>query len=110
MMSVHRLLFLLNLVMRRGVASQHQHQISGFRRREFSFPSNHPRRSNLYSRISPLGNPQQSVVAELDAWVESGKRVHMPELSILIHNLRKHRRFTHALQVALLPPPLKLIS
>ncbi|KAF8413892.1 hypothetical protein HHK36_001886 [Tetracentron sinense] len=55
---------------------------------------------NLYSKISPLGHPSLSVVPELDKWVEEGRKVREMELQRIIRDLRKRKRFTHALEVS----------
>ncbi|KAF5181633.1 Pentatricopeptide repeat-containing protein [Thalictrum thalictroides] len=55
---------------------------------------------NLYSRISPLGDPNVSLVPELDKWVEEKKKVKVAELQRIIRDLRKRKRYSHALQVS----------
>ncbi|XP_058078088.1 pentatricopeptide repeat-containing protein At4g21705, mitochondrial-like [Magnolia sinica] len=55
---------------------------------------------NLYSKISPIGNPNISVVPELDRWVDTGKNVRVPELQRIIRDLRKRRRHAQALEVS----------
>ncbi|GAB2301179.1 hypothetical protein Dimus_035214 [Dionaea muscipula] len=55
---------------------------------------------SLYSKISPLGSPNVSVKPELDNWVEKGKKVYVAELRRIIYDLRKHKRFSQALQVS----------
>lgn len=58
------------------------------------------RRKTLYSKISPLGGKGVSVVPELDKWVvENGKKVSVDELKRIVHDLRKRKRFSQALQV-----------
>ncbi|KAJ7948643.1 putative Pentatricopeptide repeat-containing protein [Quillaja saponaria] len=57
-------------------------------------------RRNLFSRISPLGDPSVSVIPVLDKWVEEGNKVKELELQRIIRGLRGHRRFTHALEVS----------
>ncbi|KAL9662022.1 hypothetical protein QQ045_026850 [Rhodiola kirilowii] len=57
-------------------------------------------RNNLFSRISPLGNPDIRVTPILDKWVEEGKKVRDMELKHIIRDLRKRRRFTQALEVS----------
>ncbi|CAN1810708.1 Pentatricopeptide repeat-containing protein At4g21705, mitochondrial [Linum perenne] len=56
--------------------------------------------STLYSKISPLGNPGNSVSVELDKWIQAGRKVHFPELQRIIQDLRKRRRFSQALEVS----------
>ncbi|XP_027356546.1 pentatricopeptide repeat-containing protein At4g21705, mitochondrial-like [Abrus precatorius] len=57
-------------------------------------------RRNLYSRISPLGDPSISVVPVLDKWIEEGNAVNGPQLQRIIKILRSRKRFTQALQVS----------
>lgn len=54
---------------------------------------------SLYRRISPLGNPSISIVPVLDQWFKEGNPVDREQLRRIIMELRKYRRFTHALQV-----------
>ncbi|XP_059659180.1 pentatricopeptide repeat-containing protein At4g21705, mitochondrial-like [Cornus florida] len=65
-----------------------------------SYYTNRQNKVTLYSKISPLGNPSLSVVPELDDWVGKGKKVRFAELQRIIHDLRKRKRFSHALQVS----------
>ncbi|TKY71691.1 Pentatricopeptide repeat-containing protein mitochondrial [Spatholobus suberectus] len=58
------------------------------------------KKPSLYSRISPLGNPNTSVVPELDDWVYKGNKVRVAELHRIIRDLRKRSRFSQALQVS----------
>ncbi|KAM7278448.1 hypothetical protein ACFE04_005582 [Oxalis oulophora] len=58
------------------------------------------KRNNLFSRISPLGDPQANLVPVLDKWVEQGKSVNQAEVRHIIRDLRSHKRFNHALQVS----------
>lgn len=53
----------------------------------------------LYSKISPMGNPSTSVTPELDVWVDNGNKVRVAELQRIIHDLRKRKRFSQALEV-----------
>ncbi|KAJ0456163.1 putative tetratricopeptide-like helical domain superfamily [Helianthus annuus] len=55
---------------------------------------------SLYSKISPLGNPNLAMTPELDDWVDTGKKVRASEVKQIIHDLRKRRRFHHALEVS----------
>ncbi|PON96066.1 Tetratricopeptide-like helical domain containing protein [Trema orientale] len=61
--------------------------------------TNRSNKATLYSRISPLGDPGTSVVPELDEWVQKGKRVRVGELQRIIHDLRKRKRFSQALEM-----------
>ncbi|KAK4850058.1 hypothetical protein QYF36_003504 [Acer negundo] len=57
-------------------------------------------RNNLYSRISPLGNPDTSLVPVLDKWVEEGKKVMESELQRIVRDLRSNKRYAQALQIS----------
>ncbi|OIV99155.1 hypothetical protein TanjilG_01130 [Lupinus angustifolius] len=59
-----------------------------------------PNRKNLYSRISPLGDPSISLVPVLDNWVQQGNTVYPFDLQRIIKTLRSRRRFSQALQVS----------
>ncbi|KAJ0807998.1 hypothetical protein HanLR1_Chr00c0860g0778051 [Helianthus annuus] len=54
---------------------------------------------NLYRRISPVGDPNISMIPILDQWEKEGKTVIYTQLFLIIKTLRKFNRFTHALQV-----------
>ncbi|KAJ9565997.1 LOW QUALITY PROTEIN: hypothetical protein OSB04_001963, partial [Centaurea solstitialis] len=56
------------------------------------------KKASLYSRISPLGNPNLAMTPELDDWIGKGNKVRNSELKQIIHDLRKRRRFHHALE------------
>ncbi|KAJ6396885.1 hypothetical protein OIU77_021840 [Salix suchowensis] len=64
-----------------------------------SYYTNRYNKSTLYSKISPLGSTP-SLEPELDSWVQSGNKVRVAELQRIIHDLRKRKRFSHALQVS----------
>lgn len=64
-----------------------------------SYYTNRNNKVTLYSKISPVGSPSLSVVPELDNWVHKGKKVRVGELHRIIHDLRKRKRYTHALEV-----------
>ena len=55
---------------------------------------------NLFSKISPLGDPSISLLPVLDKWVEEGKKVRGTELQHIVKDLRGRRRFTQALEVS----------
>ncbi|KAL6333530.1 hypothetical protein AAG906_028715 [Vitis piasezkii] len=55
---------------------------------------------SLYNKISPLGDPNTSVVPELDNWVQNGNKVWVAELQRIIHDLRKRKRFSQALEIS----------
>ncbi|KAM0999348.1 hypothetical protein ACFX2A_006227 [Malus domestica] len=54
----------------------------------------------LYNKISLLGNPSLNAVLELDDWVYNGNKVRVTELQRIIHDLRKWKRFSQALQIS----------
>lgn len=54
---------------------------------------------SLLLRISRSGHPTSSMATILDQWLEQGRHVKYSELQRFIRQLRKYRRFTHALQV-----------
>ncbi|EEF34782.1 pentatricopeptide repeat-containing protein, putative [Ricinus communis] len=56
--------------------------------------------NTLFARISPLGEPDISLVPVLDNWVQEGKKIRGFELQKIIRDLRCHRRYTQALQVS----------
>ncbi|OVA14942.1 hypothetical protein BVC80_8951g49 [Macleaya cordata] len=45
-------------------------------------------KSNLYSKISPLGSPSIKLGPELDKWIENGRKVRVAELQRIIRDLR----------------------
>ncbi|KAI3427558.1 uncharacterized protein J3R85_009389, partial [Psidium guajava] len=57
-------------------------------------------KKDLFSRISPIGDPNQSVVPVLDKWVEEGNKVKGLDIKRIIRDLRSRRRYIHALQVS----------
>ncbi|XP_058211075.1 pentatricopeptide repeat-containing protein At4g21705, mitochondrial-like isoform X1 [Rhododendron vialii] len=57
-------------------------------------------RHNLYSRISPLGNPNFSMVPVLDQWVHEGEKVRESNLRSIIRDLRGRKRYSHALEIS----------
>ncbi|GLU23018.1 hypothetical protein SLE2022_390520 [Rubroshorea leprosula] len=61
--------------------------------------TNRVNKATLYSRISPLGN-KDSVLPELEDWLKNGNRVRFAEVQRIIQDLRKRRRFSHALEVS----------
>lgn len=63
------------------------------------YHTNRLQKATLYAKISPLGDPTISVEPELNGWVQEGKKVRVGELQRIIHDLRKRRRFTQALEV-----------
>lgn len=65
-----------------------------------SFRKATTQRNNLYSRISPLGDPRISLAPVLDQWVEEGKKVKDYELRTIVKGLRERKRFKQALEVS----------
>ncbi|KAL2327679.1 hypothetical protein Fmac_021106 [Flemingia macrophylla] len=57
-------------------------------------------RKNLYSRISPLGDPSVSLVPVLDTWIQEGNAANGLELQRIVKILRTRKRLTQALQVS----------
>ncbi|KAJ9549250.1 hypothetical protein OSB04_021793 [Centaurea solstitialis] len=55
---------------------------------------------SLYSRISPIGDPNASVIPILDQWQSEGKFVSFQRIIVIIKSLRKFNRYTHALQLS----------
>ncbi|XWS19589.1 hypothetical protein CRYUN_Cryun31cG0028400 [Craigia yunnanensis] len=62
--------------------------------------TNRINKDTLYSRISPLGSPSKSVEPELEDWLKNRNSIPVPELQRIIRDLRKRKRFTHALEVS----------
>nr|XP_021852011.1 pentatricopeptide repeat-containing protein At2g20710, mitochondrial-like isoform X1 [Spinacia oleracea] len=56
--------------------------------------------SGLYRRMFPVGVPTQSAKPVLDQWVQEGQTVTQHELRVIIKQLRRYRRFNHALEVS----------
>lgn len=50
-------------------------------------------------RILPLGDPNKSIVPELDKWIEEGNSAKKWEIHGVINELMTTRRFRHALEV-----------
>ncbi|KAM1213582.1 hypothetical protein PS2_004975 [Malus domestica] len=65
-----------------------------------SYYTSRTKKPTLYNKISPLGNPSLNVVPELDDWVFNGNKVRVAELQRIIHDLRKRKRFSQALQIS----------
>nr|GMD91883.1 pentatricopeptide repeat-containing protein At4g21705, mitochondrial [Ipomoea batatas] len=64
-----------------------------------SYCTNGGKKASLYSKISPLGNPTTSITPELDEWARQSNKLRFAELQRITLNLRKHRRFSQALEV-----------
>ncbi|KAD7117910.1 hypothetical protein E3N88_05178 [Mikania micrantha] len=54
--------------------------------------------SSLYRRISPVGDPNISIIPVLDQWISEGRTVDKDSLDKIIKSLMKFRRFKHALE------------
>ncbi|XP_024023422.1 pentatricopeptide repeat-containing protein At2g20710, mitochondrial [Morus notabilis] len=59
-----------------------------------------PKGDTLFQRISRCGDPKISLIPVLNHWAEQGRDVNQPELQRIIKQLRKYRRFSHALQIS----------
>ncbi|XP_076921582.1 pentatricopeptide repeat-containing protein At2g20710, mitochondrial-like [Bidens hawaiensis] len=59
-----------------------------------------PSNDNLYRRISPVGDPNVSLIPILNQWEKEGKAVIFSQLIVIIKSLRKFNRYTHALQLS----------
>ena len=68
-------------------------------RRLPTFPTKNEANSSLYRRISPVGDPDISIVPVLDEWVSEGREVDRESLNSIIGSLKKFKRFKHALEV-----------
>ncbi|KAK6917545.1 Pentatricopeptide repeat [Dillenia turbinata] len=67
--------------------------------RSYCTSTTKPGKSSLYSKISPLGN-SKTIIPELDNWLQNGNKVSISELNRIIHDLRKRKRFSHALEIS----------
>ncbi|KAF9623626.1 hypothetical protein IFM89_003633 [Coptis chinensis] len=56
-------------------------------------------RDNLYQRITPLGDPNVSMVPVLGKWAEEVKSVTRELLTSIIGELRVYRHYKHTLEV-----------
>ncbi|KAL8460428.1 hypothetical protein ACS0TY_032096 [Phlomoides rotata] len=65
------------------------------------FPRNDSVSEPLLRRILPLGDPNKSIVPELDKWIEEGNSAKKWEIHGAINKLMTTRRFRHALEVSL---------
>eukprot|EP01018_Ginkgo_biloba_P007810 Gb_14577 [translate_table: standard] len=52
----------------------------------------------LYRRLSRLGNPRLSATSVLERWIQEGRKVKKWELQRIIKQLRRYRRYKHALE------------
>ncbi|KAK6917540.1 Pentatricopeptide repeat, partial [Dillenia turbinata] len=70
----------------------------------FSKPISNPSwvssKGSLYKRISPVGDPNVSIVPILDRWVKQGNNVKGQELRSIIRELCYFKRFKHALEIS----------
>uniref|UniRef100_A0A0D6RA33 Pentacotripeptide-repeat region of PRORP domain-containing protein n=1 Tax=Araucaria cunninghamii TaxID=56994 RepID=A0A0D6RA33_ARACU len=55
---------------------------------------------SLYKRLSRLGDPNLSAVAVLQQWIDEGRKVKKWDLQGYVRQLRKYRRYKHALEVS----------
>ncbi|GFZ03060.1 hypothetical protein Acr_15g0016680 [Actinidia rufa] len=63
-------------------------------------PSSIARSNSLYRRISPVGDPRDSIVPVLDQWVREGRPIGREQLQSIIRELKLYKRFKHALEVS----------
>ncbi|XP_047334279.1 pentatricopeptide repeat-containing protein At4g21705, mitochondrial-like [Impatiens glandulifera] len=56
--------------------------------------------SDLYSRISPLGDPKHSIIEHIDNWIKEGNVVSLHRFRFMIRDLRRRRRYQHALEIS----------
>lgn len=54
---------------------------------------------SLYRRLSPVGDWSESMVPILNQWVQEGRDVNKPALQLIIKQLRRYKRYKHALEV-----------
>lgn len=57
-------------------------------------------KTTLYSRLTQVANPKDSIVPILDQWVQEGRSVDQEDLHKIIRVLREFKRFNHALQIS----------
>lgn len=55
---------------------------------------------SLYRRLSPMGDWSESMVPILNQWVQEGRDVNKPALQLIIKQLRRYKRYKHALEVS----------
>ncbi|KAL5061813.1 hypothetical protein RYX36_023550 [Vicia faba] len=65
-----------------------------------SYCSTVTNRKNLFSRISPLGDPSISISPILENWLQEGNSLDYQQLHRIIKTLRSSKRFNQALQVS----------
>ncbi|CAK7349797.1 unnamed protein product [Dovyalis caffra] len=65
-----------------------------------SFSTNTQPKDSLNLRISRAGNPKVSVIPVIEQWLEEGNDIKKSHLQNLIKQLRRYRRFSHALQIS----------
>nr|XP_017220863.1 PREDICTED: pentatricopeptide repeat-containing protein At4g21705, mitochondrial-like [Daucus carota subsp. sativus] len=62
--------------------------------------TNRLNKETLYTRISPLGNPNLDLTPELDNWIQKGNKLRFAELQRIVLDLRRRKRYSQALQVS----------
>ncbi|KAL1829436.1 hypothetical protein ACET3Z_007848 [Daucus carota] len=55
---------------------------------------------SLYRRISPVGDWSESIVPILNHWIQEGRTVNKVQLQRIIRELRRYKRYKHALEVS----------
>ncbi|KAF3441503.1 hypothetical protein FNV43_RR15417 [Rhamnella rubrinervis] len=54
----------------------------------------------LYNKISDVRDPKVSIVPVLDKWIENGRAVDKDRLLVILKELRKYKRYNHALEIS----------
>jgi hypothetical protein len=67
--------------------------------RALSFSTSTQRKDSLKLRISRAGNPKVSIIPVIEQWLKEGNSIKQSDLQNFIKLFRRHRRFSHALQV-----------
>lgn len=62
--------------------------------------TNRVNKESLYTKISPLGDPNFDLTPELDNWIQKGNKVRFAELQRIILDFRRRKRYSQALQVS----------
>ncbi|KAK1378757.1 Pentatricopeptide repeat-containing protein [Heracleum sosnowskyi] len=62
--------------------------------------TNRVNKESLYTKISPLGDPNLDLTPELDNWIQKGNKLRFAELQRIILDFRRRKRYSQALQVS----------
>nr|TKS11775.1 pentatricopeptide repeat-containing protein [Populus alba] len=68
--------------------------------RALSFSTSTQRKDSLKLRISRAGNPKFSIIPVIEQWLKEGNSIKQSDLQNFIKLFRRHRRFSHALQIS----------